>query len=46
MVDGVAPEQGFLLTLFSPANIIPSLLHIHLPLSPEACDNPNQAAHI
>jgi hypothetical protein len=30
---------------FSPANIIPSLLHIHLSPPHEVCDSSNQAAH-
>jgi hypothetical protein len=46
VVDKVAPGQVFLRVLqFSPANIIPPLLHIHLSLPHEVCDSSDQAAH-
>jgi hypothetical protein len=46
VVDKVALEQVFLQGLrFSPANIIPPLLHIHLSLPHEVCDSSDQAAH-
>jgi hypothetical protein len=46
VVDKVALGQVFLRVLqFSPANIIPPLLHIHLSLPHEVRDSSNQAAH-
>jgi hypothetical protein len=46
VVDIVALEQVFLRVLrFSPASIIPPLLHIHLSLLCEVCDSSDQAAH-
>jgi branched-subunit amino acid transport protein len=46
VVDKVALGQVFLRVLrFSPANIIPPLLHIHLSLPHEVCDSSDQAAH-
>jgi hypothetical protein len=45
-VDKVALGQGFLRVLrFSPANIIPPLLHIHLSPPHEVCDSSCRAAH-
>jgi hypothetical protein len=46
VVDKVALGQVFLQVLrFSPANIIPPLLHIHLSPPHEVCDSSNQATH-
>jgi hypothetical protein len=46
MVDSVALGQVFLRVLrFSPVNIIPPLLHIHLSPPHEVCDCSDQAAH-
>jgi branched-subunit amino acid transport protein len=46
VVDRVALGQVFLRVLqFSPANIIPPLLHIHLLPPHEVCDSSNQAAY-
>jgi hypothetical protein len=45
-VDKVALGQVFLRVLrFSPASIIPPLLHIHLSLPHVVCDSSDQAAH-
>jgi hypothetical protein len=45
-VDKVALGQVFLRVLqFSPANIIPPLLHIHLSPPHEVCNSSDQAAH-
>jgi hypothetical protein len=46
VVDKVALGQVFLPVLrFSPANIIPPLLHIHLSPPHEVCDSSDQEAH-
>jgi hypothetical protein len=46
VVDKVALGQIFLRVLrFSPANIIPPLLHIRLSPPHEVCDSSDQAAH-
>jgi hypothetical protein len=46
VVDKVALEQAFLQVFqFSPANIIPPLLHNHLSPPHEVCDSSDQAAH-
>jgi hypothetical protein len=46
VVDKVALGQVYLRVLrFSPANIIPPLLHIHLSPPHEVCDSSDQAAH-
>jgi len=46
VVDKVALGQVFLRVLrFSPANIIPPLLHIHLSPPHEVCNSSDQAAH-
>jgi hypothetical protein len=46
VVDKLALGQVFLRVLqFSPANIIPPLIHIHLSPPHEVCKNPDQAAH-
>jgi hypothetical protein len=46
VVDKVALGQVFLRVLrFSPANIIPPLLHIRLSPPHEVCDRSDQAAH-
>jgi hypothetical protein len=46
VVDKVALGQVFLRVLwFSPASIIPPLLHIHLSPPHEVCDSCDQAAH-
>jgi hypothetical protein len=46
VVDKVALGQVFLRVLrFSPASIIPTLLHIHLSPPHEVCDNSDKAAH-
>jgi hypothetical protein len=46
VVDKVALGQVFLRILrFSPSNIIPPLLHIHLSPPHEVCDSSDQAAH-
>jgi hypothetical protein len=46
VVDKVALGQLFLRVLrFSPANIIPPLLHIHLSPPHEMCNSSDQAAH-
>jgi hypothetical protein len=46
VVDKVALWQGFLrVLLYSPANIIPPLVHIHLSPPHEVCDSSDQAAH-
>jgi hypothetical protein len=45
VVDKVALGQGFLRVLqFSPANIIPPLLHMHLSPPHEVCDSSDQAS--
>jgi hypothetical protein len=45
-VDKVALGQVFLrVLLFSPVNIIPPLLHMHLSPPHEVCDSSDQAAH-
>jgi hypothetical protein len=46
VVDKVALDQVFLRVLrFSPVNIIPPLLHIHLSPPHEVCYSSDQAAH-
>jgi hypothetical protein len=46
LVDKVALGQVFFQLLrFSPASIIPPLLHSHLSPPHEVCDSPDQAAH-
>jgi hypothetical protein len=46
VVDKVVLRQIFLRVIrFSPANIIPPLLHLHLSQPREVCDSSNQAAH-
>jgi hypothetical protein len=46
VVDKVALGHVFLLVFrFSPANVIPPLLHIHLSPPHEVCDSSYQAAH-
>jgi hypothetical protein len=46
VVDKVVLGQVFLRVLrFSPANIIPPLLHIHLSPPHEVCDSSDQATH-
>jgi hypothetical protein len=45
VVGKVALGQVFLRVLFSPASIIPPLLHIHISPPHEVSDSPDQATH-